>query len=79
MEGSNNESECASIPEQSQGIVHNFAGESCMYQLMYVCVFNPFTRITSFLALHFYAPKTHKPKNWLYDWLYIYIYIYIYM
>ena len=46
MEGSNNESECAGIPEQSQGIVHNFAGESCMYQLMYICVFNPLTCIS---------------------------------
>ena len=27
-------------------------------------VFNPLTR---FLALRFYAPKTHKPKNWLYN------------
>ena len=31
MEGSNNESECAGIPEQSQGIVHNFVDESCMH------------------------------------------------
>ena len=40
MEGSSNGSECASTPEQSQEIVHNFVGESCMYKLMYVCVFN---------------------------------------
>ena len=25
------------------------------------------TRISQFLALRFYAPKTHKPKNWLYN------------
>ena len=31
MGGSNNESECAGIPEQSQGIVHNFVNESYMY------------------------------------------------
>ena len=30
----------ASIPEQSQGIVHNCVSESCMNQLMYVCVLN---------------------------------------
>ena len=40
MKGSNNESECAGIPEQSQEIVHNFVSESCMYQLIYACVFN---------------------------------------
>ena len=31
MEGSNNASEYAGIPEQSQGIVHNLVSESCMY------------------------------------------------
>ena len=31
MEGSNNESEYVGLPEQSQGIVHNFIGESCMH------------------------------------------------
>ena len=31
MEGGNNGSECAGIPEQSQEIVHNFVGESCMH------------------------------------------------
>ena len=25
------------------------------------------THISKFLALHFYAPKSHKPKNWLYN------------
>ena len=29
--------------------------------------FNPLTRISQFLALCFYAPKMHKPKNWLYN------------
>ena len=29
MEGRDNGSECASIPEQSHGIVHDFVGESC--------------------------------------------------
>ena len=31
MEANSNESECAGILEQSQGIVHNFIGESCMH------------------------------------------------
>ena len=31
MEGNNNESEYVGLPEQSQGIVHNFVGESCMH------------------------------------------------
>ena len=53
MEGSNNESECAGIPEKSQGIVHNFVGESCMYQLMYICVFNPLTCISQFFGVAF--------------------------
>ena len=30
----------------------------------YIEQFNP---LTSFLALRFHAPKTHKPKNWLYN------------
>ena len=40
MEGSNKESKCAGIPEQSHGIVYNFFGECCLYLLLYVCVFN---------------------------------------
>ena len=33
----------------------------------YFALFHPLTRISQFLASRFYAPKAHKPKNWLYD------------
>ena len=49
MEGSNNESECAGIPEQSQGIVHNFVGESCMYALLILWLLTKFVFVRQVL------------------------------
>ena len=38
-----------------------------MHLSLRMCYFNPLTRINQFLAPPFYAPKTHKPKNWPYN------------
>ena len=32
-----------------------------------LCTVNPLTLISQFFGIAFHAPKTHKPKNWLYD------------
>ena len=33
----------------------------------YCTILNPLTRISQFFGVAFYAPKTYKPKNWLYN------------
>ena len=45
------------LPSKNQALCKHYT------HIIYLLI-NPLTR---FLALHFYAPKTHKPKNWLYN------------